>query len=70
MAGVTHYVRQALQELGNNASAGAVKQWIREQYPTAPESQVALALRKVQLSPKDQQPKQASSDAGSLFHDS
>ena len=69
MAGVTVYVREALQELGDGASVSAVKEWIREKYPTAPQSQISLAMRKVRLPQKDKQLKQASRDSGSLFSD-
>jgi hypothetical protein len=45
--GTTSWVRQALQELGRDASEVAVKTYIREKEPTVPESQIGLALRKL-----------------------
>lgn len=47
MGGATTWVRQALRELGEDASDVAVKAYVREKEPTVPESHIGLALRKL-----------------------
>jgi len=57
MGGVTAYVREALSALGGDASPSLVKRWISEKYPVVPQSQVGLALRKLQESARRSQPR-------------
>jgi hypothetical protein len=47
MGGATAWVRQALRELGGDASDVAVKKYIREKEPTVAENHIGLALRKL-----------------------
>ena len=47
MAGVTYWVRQALMELGLDASRKEIVEYVLQKDPTAPESQIPLAIRKL-----------------------
>lgn len=47
MGGATAWVRQALRELGGDASDVAVKAYVREKEPTVPEGHIGLALRRL-----------------------
>lgn len=47
MGGATAWVRQALRELGADASDVAIKMYVRQREPTVPESHIGLALRKL-----------------------
>lgn len=65
MGGVTDWVRRALTELGAEAPDAEVKSYIRGKAPTVPESQVALALRKLRgkvIPARSKQPPQKPDD--------
>jgi hypothetical protein len=47
MAGVTDWVRRALDELGPDAPDTKGKAYIREKAPDVPESPVSFALRRL-----------------------
>ena len=69
MGGVTVYVREALSALGSDASPGALKRWISENYPTAPQSQISLALRRLQVPVRRPEGPLRTDNPGSLFDD-
>ena len=49
MGGVTHWVRQALAELGPDASAKQVTDYILAINPSIPRSHISLAMRNLKI---------------------
>jgi len=62
MGNTTAWVKQALQELGSDASDQAVKNYIYEKDSSVPEGHVSLALRKLRRKIISRTRKQASAN--------